>query len=115
MAVQAGARKLARVEGDEVHFRFQFHLELVAFPPASETLVLEPENKTNFNKISGLILLELQGFQILSLPIQICSFQVFNLIDKLRICYNGPRQPEILDENYSNSGQCCLQMKKETE
>ena len=50
MAVKAGAGKLARVEGDEVHFRFQFHLELVAFPPASETFVFEPENKTNFNK-----------------------------------------------------------------
>ena len=40
MAVKAGAREQTRVEGDEVHFRFQFHLELVAFPLASETLVL---------------------------------------------------------------------------
>ena len=45
MAVKAGAGEQARVEGDEVHFRFQFHLELVAFPPASEALVLKPVNK----------------------------------------------------------------------
>ena len=39
MTVKAGAGEQARVEGDEVHFRFQFHLELVAFPSASEALV----------------------------------------------------------------------------
>ena len=55
MAVKAGAGEQARVEGDQVHFRFQFHLELVAFPPASEALVLKPV-KRNFNKISSLIL-----------------------------------------------------------
>ena len=45
MAVKAGAGEQAWVEGDQVHFRFQFHLELVAFPPASEALVLKPVNK----------------------------------------------------------------------
>ena len=103
MTVKAGAGEQARVEGDEVDFRLQFHLELVAFPPASEALVLKPVNKRQTPiKFPSYLVTEFQIHP--SLPIQICSFQLFNLIDKLRICYNRPRQLEILDEN--NSGHC---------
>ena len=87
---------------------FNFILSLLLFPPprrhSSSSLWIQ-------TSIKSPVLSCETGFQIPpSLPIQICSFQLFNLIDKLRICYNGPRQLEILDENYS--GQCCLGLRK---